>query len=71
MIKQLLIGSLVALLGMVAGGYIGTIYAGNHAQNFEFLGLRGYEAGGSLGALGGLAVGGLVGVLCIPRWLHK
>jgi hypothetical protein len=71
MVKQVLIGGGVALLGMVVGGYSGMTYAGNFAPNFEFLGLRGYEAGGSLGALAGLVVGGLVGVLCIPRWLRK
>jgi hypothetical protein len=70
MIKRLLIGGVVALLGMVAGGYAGAVYAGNHAQDFEFWGGRGYEAGMGLGGLAGLVVGGLVGILfaiCSPR----
>ena len=65
MVKRLLIGSVVALLGMDVGGYFGTIYAGNYAQNFVFLGLRGYEAGMSLGGLAGLAVGGLIGAFFV------
>jgi hypothetical protein len=65
MVKRLLIGSVVALLGMDIGGYVGTIYAGNYAQNFVFLGLRGYEAGMSLGGLAGLAAGGLIGAFFV------
>jgi hypothetical protein len=36
MVKQVRIGSGVALLGMVAGLVVGANYGGNYATNFEF-----------------------------------
>jgi hypothetical protein len=58
-VKRVMLGSVVALLGAAAGGYSGTIHAGNDAQNFEFLGM--------LGGLLGLVVGGLLGALLAGR----
>jgi len=44
---------------------------GAGAWHFEFLGVRGYEAGMRLGGLIGLGVGGLVGILFGVRSLRK
>ncbi len=49
-----LIGGLaVAVVGLV----VGANYGGNHATDFEFNGLRGYEATGQLGAILGFLAG--------------
>ena len=46
------------LLGMLIGAYIG----GNFAQDFTFLGVRGYEATGQLGFILGAIMGVIVSV---------
>jgi len=71
MAKPFLIGGVVALLGLLAGAFVGTLYAGNYAQDFEFLGVRGYEAGMRVGGLIGLGVGGLVGALFGVRAMRR
>ena len=43
--------AILTLFGFV----VGANYGGNHATDFEFAGVRGYEATGALGALLGMA----------------
>jgi hypothetical protein len=47
------------LLG-VAGWVVGATIGGNFATDFEFNGLRGYEAVGQIGLIAGLVIGGLL-----------
>lgn len=47
-----------AVVGLLAGMYIG----GNYFVDFEFGGVRGYEAAGKLGAFLGAALGAASGV---------
>jgi len=51
--------------GMVLGGgaglFFGALLGGNLATNFEFVGLRGYEATGIVGLALGIASGGFSG----------
>jgi hypothetical protein len=61
-------GIAVAVLGLI----VGATYGGNYATNFEFNGLRGYEATGLIGAILGFVSGGalcsyLVGRLTADR----
>jgi hypothetical protein len=44
------------ILGLIGGAYIG----GNYAQDFTFIGGRGYEAAGPLGLIIGAITGGLL-----------
>jgi hypothetical protein len=64
-----LVGGLVLA---VVGWVVGATYGGNHATDFAFNGLRGYEATGRLGAMFGFVAGfalcaGLVGLLTSRR----
>ena len=52
-----LIGGLVVA---VVGFVVGATYGGNHATDFEFNGLRGYEATGQIGMLLGFIAGSTV-----------
>ena len=45
------------ILGLIVGVYIG----GNYAQDFTFIGRRGYEAAGPLG----LIIGAIIGGFCV------
>jgi hypothetical protein len=49
------------ILGFVVGTYVG----GNYAQNFAFLGVRGYEAAGLLGLIIGAIAGGALSLRLI------
>ena len=57
--KALLILSVGLILGMV-GMLIGALIGGNYATEFQFNGVRGYEATGQLGFVIGAAIGVLV-----------
>lgn len=46
-------GIFLAIVGLV----VGAGYGGNYATDFEFNGVRGYEATGQIGAIIGFAVG--------------
>lgn len=46
-------GLILGMLGMLIGALIG----GNFAENFQFLGVRGYEAASQLGFIIGAALG--------------
>lgn len=46
------------LIGLITGADIG----GNYLTDFEFAGVRGYEAVGLIGGIIGAAVGGVLGV---------
>jgi hypothetical protein len=63
--KRIVFVVLAGLIGGIAVGAIGLLagawYGGNYAINFEFNGLRGYEAVGQIGAILGFVSGG---VLC-------
>ena len=56
-------GVILSVIGLVIGLITGMNIGGNHFAEFEFMGGRGYEAVGYLGALIGAAVGMLLGVL--------
>jgi len=46
-------GIVVALIGLI----VGATYGGNYATDFEFNGVRGYEATGQIGAVIGFIAG--------------
>ena len=50
-------------MGLVIGLFIGMNIGGNYFAEFEFMGGRGYEAVGYLGAITGAAICMLLGVL--------
>ena len=52
-------GVLIILLGLILGLFIGTNVGGNYFPDFEFLGGRGYEATGYLGAI----IGGILALI--------
>lgn len=52
-------GVLLAITGLFIGMNIG----GNYFASFEFMGGRGYEATGYLGAIIGAVIGVLIGIL--------
>ena len=56
-------GSVIALIGLV----VGVTYGGNYATDFEFNGLRGYEATGQIGAVFGFVAGGSLGAYLVAR----
>jgi hypothetical protein len=60
-----------ALVGVIVGagiGFgIGANYGGNYATDFEFAGVRGYEATGLLGALIGATTMGVAGFALVAR----
>ena len=51
-------GLFFGVVGLLLGAYIG----GNFAQDFTFLGVRGYEATGQLGFILGCVMGIAVGI---------
>jgi hypothetical protein len=57
--------SLIAssVVGLVSGGFIGMLIAGNYAVNLQFLEARGYEAGMYWGGIAGLLLGMLTGMV--------
>jgi hypothetical protein len=61
-VGAILAAVLGAGIGGITGLLVGADWAGNHATDFVFAGFRGYEAGGLVGLLAGLAIGGLLGV---------
>lgn len=50
-----------AVVGAALGLFVGASIGGNFAPNFEFAGVRGYEAAGKLGLILGLGGGGALG----------
>ena len=52
-------GAIIALIGL----FIGMNLGGNYFTGFEFMGGRGYEAVGYLGAILGAVIGVLLGIL--------
>jgi uncharacterized membrane protein len=62
---------LAGLLGLVAGAgigfVIGDLYGGNYAVDFEFAGVRGYEATGVLGVIIGGIGGAAVSIVVVWR----
>jgi membrane protein YqaA with SNARE-associated domain len=62
---RFLVVLMAAVFGGVAGGVagwlLGALYGGNYAVNFEFAGLRGYEATGQIGAIIGFV---LIALFC-------
>lgn len=62
---------LAVLLGgvllAVVGGLAGATYGGNYATDFEFIGVRGYEATGQIGVILGFVAGGTLAALLV--WL--
>ena len=57
------VGVILSVIGLVIGLITGMNIGGNHFTDFKFMGGRGYEATGYLGAIIGAAVGMLLGVL--------
>jgi hypothetical protein len=67
----------VALLVLIAsllcgavGLIVGSWYGGNYCNACEFNGLRGYEAAGQLGLLGGSLVGLLLSIALLSMRTH-
>lgn len=60
--KKLLFGLIGGFLLSIIGLFIGVNLGGNYFTSFEFLGGRGYEATGYLGAIVGAVIGVLLGV---------
>lgn len=58
---------ILSLLGLIVGFMIGVNVGGNYFTSFEFLGGRGYEASGYLGAIVGALVGLVIGALIGSR----
>lgn len=60
---------LAVLLGgvllAVVGGLVGAAYGGNYATDFEFNGLRGYEATVQIGVILGFIAGGSLAALLV------
>ena len=54
-------GIVIAVVGLV----VGATYGGNYATDFEFNGLRGYEATGQIGAILGFVAGGSLCTLLV------
>ena len=52
-----------AIVGAIGGLVLGAIVGGNLMQDFEFNGVRGYEAVGLIGAMIGIVVGVALGVV--------
>lgn len=56
-------GVILSIIGLVIGLFTGMNIGGNYLTGFEFMGGRGYEAVGYLGAIIGATIGLLLGVL--------
>lgn len=56
-------GLILSAIGLVIGLVTGFNIGGNYYPEFAFLGVRGYEATGYLGAMFGAAAGMFLGVL--------
>lgn len=67
LIDAIVVGFSGLVIGAVIGFLIGTTYGGNYAADFEFAGVRGYEAAGVLGELIGGSIGCLMGVAIVWR----
>lgn len=65
MLRKILFGvigaAILLIFGAVFGLIIGAMLGGNLFTEFEFAGVRGYEAAGNLGALIGAAIGTIAG----------
>ncbi len=55
-------GVVLTVAGLVLGLITGANIGGNYFTEFEFGGVRGYEAVGNIGAIMGGAVGALLGI---------
>lgn len=60
-LSALLGGAILMVLGLVLGLIVGADIGGNYFPDFQFGGLRGYEAVSNIGALLGAAIGALLG----------
>lgn len=60
-------GVAVAGAGAAGGVLLGATYGGRYAPQFEFAGVRGYEATGLIGELAGLVVAGLLSFYPVRR----
>lgn len=69
--KKILLGLIGGLLLAIIGFFIGMNLGGNYFASFEFLGGRGYEATGYLGAIIGAAIGLLLGVFAGAKMSNK
>jgi hypothetical protein len=63
----LLAGVIAGVLGGVIGFVVGAMYGGNYGTELEFVGLRGYEATGLLGGIGGVVTCGFLGFYFLAR----
>ena len=71
MLKLLLKSAVVIVSGLFFGAvglFLGAYIGGNFAQDFTFLGVRGYEATGQLGFILGAIMGVLVSILFLRNW---
>lgn len=60
-------GIVAALVGLI----VGAAYGGNFATDFEFNGVRGYEATGQIGAVLGFLIGAPVSAYLIARLARR
>jgi hypothetical protein len=66
-VAGLLGGIAVAILGLI----VGAAYGGNYASQFEFNGVRGYEATGQIGAIVGFVSGGTLCSYLVGRLTRR
>jgi hypothetical protein len=73
--KRVVVVVLAGLIGGIAAGALGLLagatYGGNYATNFEFNGLRGYEATGQIGAILGFVSGGALCSYLVGRLTRR
>ena len=56
-------GAILFAIGLVVGLLAGVYIGGNYFIQFEFGGVRGYEAVGNIGAMLGAAMGAVLGAI--------
>lgn len=60
---SILFGLLFVPLGLIGGWILGANIGGNYFTDFEFWGVRGYEAVGKIGSFAGGFLGALLAIL--------
>ena len=71
MLRKIILSIIAAALFSIIGLFIGMNIGGNFYPGFEFMGGKGYEATGYLGAVLGAILGILLGILINRRLSSK
>lgn len=69
--RKILFGFIVGIVLSIIGLLVGMNIGGNYYTEFEFLGQRGYEATGYLGAIIGAVIGFLTGIFIEVKLLVR